>query len=153
MSDGGITAPAGSLVPYVISYINDGNATATGVVLTATVPINCDLRHRRVVRGLELRQRRGGRLRLHAHGRFAGRSVSSTRTFAVRPVNPWGVGVAEGLSVTSSIVDDGTHGPDPTANNTGADTTPISASPDLTTTISDGRRAPRQVRPITMRSG
>ncbi len=139
MSDGGITATPGSLVPYVISFRNDGNATATGVTLTATVPANSTFDAAGSSAGWSC-----------ANGAPAGSvctlaiaplgaAGTGTRTFAVRPVSPWGVGVPKILNVTSSITNDGTHGPDPTANNTGADSTPISASPDLTTTITDGK--------------
>ena len=65
MTDGGITATPGSLVPYVISYRNDGNVTATGIVLTATVPANARLRHGRFVGRLELRQPGARRVRLY----------------------------------------------------------------------------------------
>ena len=39
-ADGSITATAGSLITYTLTYTNKGGQNATGVVITETVPAN-----------------------------------------------------------------------------------------------------------------
>jgi len=41
-NDGGVTASAGSVLTYTISYSNTGTIVATGVVITETLPLNTD---------------------------------------------------------------------------------------------------------------
>ncbi|HYF61494.1 MAG TPA: PKD domain-containing protein, partial [Herpetosiphonaceae bacterium] len=64
--------------------------------------------------------------------------ASGNATFAVTVVNPVAAGVTQ-ISNTATIADDGANGADPTpANNSGSDTTPITAAPVLTLGKSDG---------------
>src|SRR6185503_10662687 len=60
------------------------------------------------------------------------------QTATVTVVNPVGAGVSQ-ISNTASIADDGTNGADPTpGDNSGSDSTPVTAAPDLSMTKSDG---------------
>ena len=64
--------------------------------------------------------------------------ASGSVTFAVTVANPVPVGVTQ-IANTVTVADDGTNGLDPTpANNTGTDTTPVVAAPDLSVSKSDG---------------
>ena len=59
-------------------------------------------------------------------------------TFAVTVVSPVPAGTTQ-ISNTASIADDGANGSDPTpGNNSGSDTTPVTAAPDFSITKSDG---------------
>jgi uncharacterized repeat protein (TIGR01451 family) len=61
----------------------------------------------------------------------AGGGAGGSVSFAVRVVNPLPAGVTQ-IANTARIGDNGTNGADPTpADNSSADTTPISAAPDL----------------------
>ena len=64
---------------------------------------------------------------------------AQTATFAVTADEPLPPARRPEISNTASISDDGTNGTDPTpGNNSGSDTTPVSAAPDLSLTKSDG---------------
>jgi len=73
-----------------------------------------------------------------AVGGLAAGGGNQTVTFAVTVDTPLPGGVTQ-ISNSASIANDGTNGADPTpGNNTGSDTTPVSAAPDLSITKSDG---------------
>ena len=129
-SDGGVTTQPGATLAYTLTYANAGNQDATNVVITETVPAhttfagpagwNC---------AATLCEYDLGTLPAGASGAIA---------FAVTVVNPLPAGVTE-IDNTASIADDGSNGADPTpADNTAATATPITATPDLTVTKSDG---------------
>jgi uncharacterized repeat protein (TIGR01451 family) len=71
-------------------------------------------------------------------GALAAGSGDQTATFAVTVVNPVAAGLSQ-ISNTASIADDGNNGSDPTSgNNSGSDTTPVTAAPDLAIAKDDG---------------
>jgi uncharacterized repeat protein (TIGR01451 family) len=132
-SDGGILATPGATVPYTLSYANTGDQAATGVVLTETVPVNTTFDAGASDVGWSCA---AGTCTLPLGTVAAG--GSGAVVFAVTVATPLPAG-ATGISNTATVADDGANGPDPTpANNTGADTTPVTAAPDLTVTKTDG---------------
>ncbi len=138
--DGGITTTPGGVVVYQIDYTNSGNGTATGVLITETVPLNTTFNASSSTAGWSC-----------ANGAPAGTSCTHAPSggdltpgengsidFAVTVIDPVPAGVDE-IQNTVNIADDGTNGVDPTpGNNTDSDTTPLSAAPDLTITKDDG---------------
>ncbi len=132
-SDGGATTVPGGTVAYTINYGNVGNQGATGVVLTETIPANSTFNAGGSTAGWSC----GASTCTFTVGSLNA-GASGSVTFAVTVVNPVPAGVTQ-LSNTVSIADNGQNGPDPTpANNTGTDTTPVTAAPDLTVSKSDG---------------
>ncbi|MHB8882890.1 MAG: beta strand repeat-containing protein, partial [Thermodesulfovibrionales bacterium] len=137
-SDGGVTAVPGGTIAYTLSYSNVGNQGAAGVVITETVPADTTFNAGASTAGWSC-----------ANGSAAGTACTFTVggltaggigsvTFAVTVLNPVAAGVVQ-ISNTSAIADDGTNGGDPTpGNNSGSDTTPVDAAPDLTISKSDG---------------
>ncbi|MEZ5145347.1 MAG: SdrD B-like domain-containing protein [Acidimicrobiales bacterium] len=137
-SDGGVSTTPGGTVAYTLSYANTGNQGATGVVLTETVPANSTFNAGASSAGWSCANgsAAGTTCTLTVGSLAAG--ASGSRTFAVTAVSPLPAGVTQ-LSNTVSVADDGTNGPDPTpGNNTGSDTTPVDAAPDLSVAKSDG---------------
>jgi uncharacterized repeat protein (TIGR01451 family) len=130
-SDGGASVTPGGTVAYTLSYANNGGATATGVVLTETVPVNTTFNPGASTPGWSCTpdNNAGSTCTLAVGAVNAG--GNGTATFAVTVANPVGAGVTQ-ISNTASIADDGANGTDPTlANNSGSDTTPVNV-PDLT---------------------
>jgi large repetitive protein len=137
--DGGTTATPGSVVAYTLTYSNTGNVGASGVVLTETVPANTTFNAGASTAGWACApDNNAGSTCTFAIGAVAGSSGSLTATFAVTVANPVAAGVTQ-ISNTASVADDGSSGVDPTpGNNSGSDTTPVTAAPDLSLTKSDG---------------
>jgi len=137
-SDGGITAPAGSVVPYTLVYGNDGSTAATGVVLGETVPAHAVFDAAGSSPGWSCAD---GAPPGTACTRAAGTLVpggAAAAVFAVRIAATLPAGVNQTAN-TATIADDGASGPDANpADNTSTDTTPIAAAPDLAVTKSDG---------------
>jgi uncharacterized repeat protein (TIGR01451 family) len=132
-SDGGVTTTPGGTVAYTITYNNTGNIDATNVVLTETIPANTTFNAGASTAGWSC---------VFATCTLAvGTVVAGTggsATFAVNVVNPLPAGVTQ-VDNTVTVADDGTNGPDPTpANNTGTDSTPVIAAPDLNVSKTDG---------------
>src|SRR5262249_30081070 len=133
-SDGGATVGAGGTVAYTIDFANAGLAEATGVVLTAVLPVGSTFNAAASTPGWT--------------------AVGSTAfTFDVGSLTPGGSGsvvfavtvpspvpvALEQLVNTVNITDDGTHGADTNPdNNSFSDSTPIDAAPDLVITKTDG---------------
>lgn len=134
-SDGGVSASAGDVVTYTIFYSNTGTQDAANVVLTETLPANTTY----VGYGWNL-----------VSGSTYTRSLatltaggSGAPVFVVRINDPLPAGV-KSITNTVQIGDDGSGGPDPTpANNTGVDSTKVSAAPNLAITKTDGGAFPQ----------
>jgi uncharacterized repeat protein (TIGR01451 family) len=138
-SDGGASVVPGGTVVYTLTYANAGNRGASGVVLTETVPANTTFNSGASTAGWVCvpNNAAGSTCTLAVGGLVAG-GGDQTATFAVTVGTPLPSGVVQ-ISNTASITDDGANGTDPTpGNNTGSDTTPVTAAPDLSITKSDG---------------
>ncbi|MFL6193003.1 MAG: hypothetical protein ACJ75H_02435, partial [Thermoanaerobaculia bacterium] len=127
-SDGGASVAPGGTVAYTLTYSNTGNVAAAGVVITETVPANTTFNAGASTAGWVCSpNNNAGSTCTLAVGGLASGSGNQTATFAVTVANPVPGGVTQ-ISNTASIADDGKNGTDPTpANNTGTDTTPVSA--------------------------
>jgi CSLREA domain-containing protein/uncharacterized repeat protein (TIGR01451 family) len=141
-SDGGTTSVPGATVAFSLSYINNGTTTATGVVLTDTVPADTTFNAASSTAGWtcvpDINPGSVCTLALGPVGSGAGDSAA----FAVTVDNPLPSGV-DLISNTASIADDGSSGADPNpADNTDGDTTPITAAPDLAIVKDDGGALP-----------
>ena len=137
-SDGGASATPGGVVAYTLSYANTGTGAAAGIVITETVPANTTFNAATSTPGWSCvpNNNAGSACTLNV-GALAS-SANGSATFAVTVNNPVPAGVTQ-ISNTATISDNGANGVDPTpANNSGSDTTPVNAAPDLTVTKSDG---------------
>jgi uncharacterized repeat protein (TIGR01451 family) len=130
-SDGGATATPGGVISYTLTYFNNGNQGATGVVLTETVPANTTF----TGSGWTCApNNNAGSTCTRAVGALAGGGANGSATFAVTVTNPLPLGVTQ-ISNSASITDDGANGTDPTpANNNSSDTTPLVLPPTITPT-------------------
>jgi uncharacterized repeat protein (TIGR01451 family) len=138
-TDGGISTTPGSTYGYTVTVSNVGNQNAVGVVLTETVPANTTFNAAGSTAGWSCANNSpAGTTCTQSIGALNGGSASTTRRFAVTVVNPVAAGVSQ-ISNTASAADDGTNGTDPApANNSGSDTTPVTAAPDYSITKTDG---------------
>lgn len=137
-SDGGASTTPGSTVSYTLAYSNAGTQEATGVVITETVPANTTFNPGASTAGwVCVPDNNAGSTCTFTVGAVAGGGGGNV-TFAVNVASTVPAGVTE-VANTATIADDGSHGPDPApGNNTGSDTTPVTAAPDLTITKNDG---------------
>ncbi|MCG8463210.1 MAG: DUF11 domain-containing protein, partial [Holophagales bacterium] len=142
-TDGGAGAVPGGAVTYAISYANNGDQGATGVVLTETAPthttsgVNPGWEVGSVGSGVPCNAQPAGTTCVLGLGALAA-GGSGSASFVVAVDDPLPAGVTEVLN-TVSIADDGANGADPTpGDNTSSDTTPVSAAPDLVVTKDDG---------------
>jgi len=137
--DGGITAAAGDVVTFILNYQNVGNQTATGVVITDTVPANTVFNAAVSTPGWVCTpDNNPGSTCTFAISDVAGGGAGGSIDFAVTVDNPLAAGVTE-ITNSASITDDGNNGVDPTPdNNLDSDITPVNAAPDLTITKDDG---------------
>jgi uncharacterized repeat protein (TIGR01451 family) len=138
-SDGGASVAPGGTVAYTLTYANTGTLGTTGVVLTETVPANTTFNSGASTAGWSCTpDNNAGSTCTLAIGAVAGSSGSLTATFAVTVANPVAAGVSQ-ISNTASIAGNATYGADPTpGDNSGSDTTPVTAAPDLSISKSDG---------------
>lgn len=138
-SDGGATTTPGGTVAYTLNYANNGNQGATGVTLSETVPANSTFNAGASTAGwVCVPDNNAGSTCTLTIGAVAGGGGSGSATFAVTVVNPVPAGVTQ-ISNTATVADDGANGADPTpANNSGSDTTPVTATPDLSISKNDG---------------
>jgi fimbrial isopeptide formation D2 family protein/uncharacterized repeat protein (TIGR01451 family) len=135
--DGGVTAGAGGVVQYTLTYENQGNGEAAGVSLAETVPAATTFNASVSTAGWTcVPDGDPGAACTFVVGTLAAGAAGSA-VFAVNVANPVPEGVEE-LSNTASVADDGTHGTDPTPqNNSDGDTTPVGAAPSLSATKTD----------------
>ncbi len=120
----------GGNITYTITYRNDGNIQATGVVLTETVPAyttfnDAETTSAWVCGGITA----GSTCTLTVGTLAVGASGSADFVVTVNASIP--AAIAQTTN-TVSIQDDGTQGTDPTpANNEDSENTPLTAAPDL----------------------
>ncbi len=131
-TDGGITTTPGGVVAYTLTYTNLGVITATGVVITETVPDNTSYNaadSAPFAWGC-VPDSSAGSICTLAVGDVAGNGTGSA-IFAITVDDPLPTGV-DTITNTAIIADDGSFGPDPTPeNNSSTDTTPIPIAPAL----------------------
>jgi uncharacterized repeat protein (TIGR01451 family) len=128
-SDGGASTSAGGTVSYTLTYANAGNRGAAGVTLTETVPANTTFNAGASTAGWGCTPNNSaGSTCTLTVGTLAAGGGNQTATFAVTVDSPLPGGVTQ-ISNTASISDNGANGTDPTpGNNTGGDTTPVTAT-------------------------
>jgi uncharacterized repeat protein (TIGR01451 family)/fimbrial isopeptide formation D2 family protein len=135
-SDGGVSTTPGGTVVYTLSYTNTGSQDATGVVITETVPANSSFDAGGSTAGWTCTPNNSaGSVCTLAIGKLAA-GASGSATFAVVVANPVPAGAAQ-IANTATIADDSSNGPTTPADNTGSDTTPVAAAPDLQLLKSD----------------
>ncbi|MCK9487705.1 MAG: isopeptide-forming domain-containing fimbrial protein [Dehalococcoidia bacterium] len=134
--DDGVTQTKPGLdIVYTITYQNVGDADATGVVITETVPAHTTFNAGKSHEDWECV---AGTCTLEIAGTVIAGDPAASVDFAVTVDNPVDAGV-HNIENTVSIKDDGTHGPDRTpADNSDDETTPLDAVPDLRIQKSDG---------------
>ncbi len=137
--DGVSAAQPGDLLVYSLTYRNNGNQTATGVVVTETVPAHTTFVAASSSAGWSCADGSpAGTTCTYPIGTLAGGGAGGTLDFAVRVDNPVPEGVTEIVN-TVAIGDDGTNGEDPTPDdNTATDTDDLNAAPDLAVSKDDG---------------
>jgi uncharacterized repeat protein (TIGR01451 family) len=129
-SDGGITTTPGGVVAYTLTYTNNDNHDASGVVINETVPANASFNAPASTAGWNCASAASGRACTFTIGTLA-RAASGSVTFAVTTVTSLPAGVTA-LSNTASITDGSGFGADANpADNSANDTTPITTTPDL----------------------
>lgn len=139
-SDGGVSTTPGSTVAYTLTVRNVGNQNATGVTITETVPANTTFNPGASTSGWTcVPGNSAGSTCTFVVGALAGGNTAAPPvTFAVTVDSPLPAGVTD-IANSATVADDGANGPDPTpGDNTGGDTTPVVATPDLVLGKSDG---------------
>ncbi|NJM08301.1 DUF11 domain-containing protein [Candidatus Gracilibacteria bacterium] len=123
--DGGVSVRPGGNITYTLSYSNVGLIDALNAVITETVPFNTSFSASGSARGWSCADGApAGTICVFTVGFFAAGDASDT-TFTVRVDNPLAPGVT-GITNTVLIVDNGSHGDDPTPpNNRSVATSPI----------------------------
>lgn len=131
-TDGGATGVPGGLVTYTLTISNTGNITATGVVITDTLPAFTSF-----VSASNGGTAVGGIVTWSVGALASG--ASTTRTLVLQVDNPL-PGAVTGITNAASVGDDGTNGPDlHPADNSTTEPTPIGGiSIDLQLAKSDG---------------
>jgi len=130
-TDGNIIVNPGQTLTYTLTITNGGNQTATGVVITDTLPAGV----------IYVSSSNGGTLSSNI---VTWPTISSfpvgqtlTRTVTVQVDNPVAAGI-DNIINRARVVDDGTNGLDPTPlNNDTTDTDIVNAAPDLAIQITD----------------
>ncbi|MEI7769409.1 MAG: hypothetical protein WCI67_05440 [Chloroflexales bacterium] len=122
-----ITIRPGELITYTLTYLNDSDVTATGVVIAETVPVGTHAVAAGGTPGWSCPDNSAaGTSCTLSLGTVIGRATGSV-TFIVRVDRPLVGGLTQ-IDNTARISDDGTHGPDPTpANNAAATRRPPTA--------------------------
>jgi uncharacterized repeat protein (TIGR01451 family)/LPXTG-motif cell wall-anchored protein len=144
-SDGGFVADPGDDVTYTITYANNGDQDATGVVLTETVPVGSTF----VGPDAEWSCTAGdaaGTVCTHAVGGLAA-GASGSIAFTVKVNATLAAGQVD-LDNVVVVADDGENGEDPTpGDNTGLDSTPITLP---TVVLPNVVERPTQVAPTAL---
>lgn len=130
------TTPGGTIV-YALTYDNIGNQTATGVVITETVPDYTTFNATLSEPGWSCSDGDpAGTTCTYSVGTLSADSNTSI-DFAVDVINPVPAGVNQ-IDNAVLITDDGSNGADPTPeNNSDLEDTTLNAAPDLTITKVD----------------
>ncbi|MEA2558998.1 MAG: hypothetical protein QOH06_502 [Acidobacteriota bacterium] len=123
-SDGGADVEPGGTISYTLTYANNGNEGATGVVITDIVPANTTFDSGASTAGWSCTpDDNAGSTCTLTVGALAAGGGNQVATFAVTVDDPRPTGLVQ-ISNTASIADDGANGTDPTpGNNSGSDTT------------------------------
>lgn len=140
-TDGGVSTVPGGVVAYSLGVTNTSGTTATGVVVSETVPANTSFNAGASSAGWSCANGApAGSSCTRSLGAIAG-GGNALSTFAVTVANPLPGGTTA-INNTATVADDGASGPDPTpANNTASDSTPINPAGltvDLAITKTDG---------------
>jgi large repetitive protein len=125
-SDGAAVPTAAAVLPYVVTYINNGNQTATDVVITETVPVGTTFNLASST-GTWTGCANGAAAGTVCHLAVGSVTAAGTAsfTFAVTVVDPIPSGMTQ-ISNTATIADDGSKNVDPTPlDNTATDVDPI----------------------------
>ena len=139
VKDDNITSilPGGSIT-YMLTYTNVGGQTATGVVISETVPANTTFDAGASDPAWVCTGVIPGSACTLTLGTVLGSGGTGSVLFVVTVDNPISIGV-DAIANTASIVDDGTNGADPTpGDNSSNHDTPVDAAPDLFVTKDDG---------------
>ena len=137
-TDGGISTTPGGTVVYTLVYTNTGNIDSGNVTLTETLPANAAFSS--AASALTVWTQIGSSNQYTTNvGAVAGLGGTGVARFGVVVQTPMPSGV-RAISNVVGIGDDGRSGPDSNlGNNTGSDSTPVIAHPDLAITKTDGR--------------
>jgi len=131
LSDGITTTRPGAVLTYTATYTNGGNVTATGSLLTLTIPAHT------ASYGTNPGWTNVGGGQYERDLGAVAPSSHSQATFTVQVDDPVDPSVTS-LTATAVIADDGAHGPDPEpADNAASDTDALSWI-DLSLMLSDG---------------
>ncbi len=136
VADVATVVPGGALV-YTLTYANNGDQNASGVVLTETVPAattsgtNPGWERNSAGSGLDCDAEPAGTLCFLSVGALTAGSGNQTATFTVTVSDPVAAGIAT-IDNTASVADDGANGADPAANNSQTVMTPLNAEPAFT---------------------
>jgi len=137
--DGDLTAQPGDTVPYSLTFANNGNQGATGVVITDTVPEGTTFDAANSTAGWVCTPDGsvGSTCTFTVAGEVDGGGSTDMVTFAVTVDNPAPAGLEE-ITNTASITDDEANGADPNPDdNTDTDTTPLEATSNVSATKTD----------------
>ena len=133
-SDGGATVAPGGTVVYTLAYANTGDQAATGVTITETLPAGTSFTTTGSTPGWA--DAGGGQYVFSLGTLAAGGSGTVDFAVTVDALHPAG---RDELANSATLADDGTNGPDANpGDETGTDTTPLDAAPDLYLTKTDG---------------
>ena len=136
VDDGLTTTTPGNSQVYVVDYQNNGNITATGVVVTQTLPTGTSFDAANSSGGWVETAPGSGVFELTVGLLPAGGMGSAN--FAVTVDDPAAAGL-DTIQAMATIADDGASGADPTpANNVDDDLDTLVAAPDLTISKDDG---------------
>jgi len=131
-TDGVASTTPGATLVYTLRITNTGTITATGVLITDTIPANTTF-----VAASNSGVFGSGRVTWPTFS-LAGGSAFTTRLVTVTVNSPLPAGVTA-ITNTATVTDDGSNGPDPTpVNNTTTDVDPVAAAPDLRISKTDG---------------
>ena len=133
VKDDGVTAASpGQTLVYTLTITNVGTTSASGVVLTDTIPA-----HTSFVSASDGGTESGGIVTWPATT-LAGGGATITRTLTVTVDNPLAAGVAT-IDNAALVQDDGASGPDVTpSDNDAADSDVVDAAPDVSIVKDDG---------------
>lgn len=143
--DGGITVVPGQVFAYTVGYVNDGDQTATGVVITETVPAYSTFNAGASSPGWSCADNSPpGTTCTFTVGALPPAAPRTTQ-FGLQVIAPLPAGV-ELLNNAVTIVDDGSNSPLPQFDN-GSDVTPVVAAPDI---VVDKQADVRSTRPDSL---